>query len=74
LKNSVITPQDLSSVLLTSVTDSNNAQITSLESQIAIINQEATAQADSLRAQFSASETQIAELQALQGQISAIGH
>jgi flagellar hook-associated protein 2 len=74
LKNSVITPQDLSSVLLTSITDSNDQQIDSLEQQIAIINQEATAQADSLRAQFSASETQIAELQALQGQISAIGH
>ena len=74
LKNSVVTPQDLSSVLLTSITDSNNAQIDSLEQQISIINQEATAQADSLRAQFSASETQIAQLQALQGQISAIGH
>jgi flagellar hook-associated protein 2 len=74
LKNGVITPQDLSSVLLTSVTDSNNQQIDSLEQQIALINQEATQQADSLRAQFSASESQIAELQALQGQISAIGH
>jgi flagellar hook-associated protein 2 len=74
LKSSVITPADLSAVLLTSITDSNNQQIDSLEQQISIINQEATAQADSLRAQFTASETQIAELQALQGQISAIGH
>ncbi len=74
LQNSVITPDNLSSVLLTTVIDSNNQQIDSLEQQINLVNQEATQQADQLRAQFSASETQIAELQALQGQIAAIGH
>jgi hypothetical protein len=45
-----------------------------LQQQISLINREATQQADSLRAQFSASESQIAQLQALQAQISAIGH
>jgi flagellar hook-associated protein 2 len=74
LKGSVITPASLTSVLLTSITDSNNQQIDSLEQQIALINQEATSQADSLRQQFSASEAQIAQLQSLQSQISAIGH
>ena len=74
LTNSVITPDNLASVLLTSLTDSNNQQIDSLQQQIALINQEATNQADQLRQQFSASESQIAELQALQGQIAAIGH
>jgi flagellar hook-associated protein 2 len=74
LSSSIVAPNNLNSVLLTSITDSNNQQITSLEQQIALINREATQQADSLRAQFSASESQIAQLQALQAQISAIGH
>lgn len=74
LQNSVVTPDNLSNVLLSTITDSNNQQIDSLEQQIAIINQEATQQADSLRSQFTASETQIAQLQALQSQIAAIGH
>jgi flagellar hook-associated protein 2 len=74
LTNSVITPDNLASVLLTSLTDTNNQQIDSLQQQITLINNEATNQADSLRQQFSASEAQIAELQALQGQIAAIGH
>jgi flagellar hook-associated protein 2 len=74
LTNSVITPDNLASVLLTSLTDTNNQQIDSLQQQITLINNEATQQADSLRQQFSASEAQIAELQALQGQIAAIGH
>jgi hypothetical protein len=39
-----------------------------------LIKREATQQADALRLQFSASESQIAQLQALQGQIAAIGH
>ena len=74
LNNSVITPDSITNALLTSITDSNTQQIDSLQQQITLINNEATAQADSLRAQFSASETQIAQLQALQGQIAAIGH
>jgi flagellar hook-associated protein 2 len=74
LTGSVVTPDNLSNVLLTSITDTNDQQIDSLQQQITLINNEATAQADQLRAQFTASETQIAELQALQGQIAAIGH
>jgi flagellar capping protein FliD len=74
LQNTVITPASLANVLLTGITDSNNQQIDSLQQQITLINNEATQQADQLRAQFSASESQIAELQALQGQIAAIGH
>lgn len=74
LNNSVVTPDNLSNILLTNITDSNNQQIDSLQQQIAIVNQEATQQADALRTQFTASESQIAELQALQAQIAAIGH
>ena len=74
LTNSLVAPDNLSNVLLTSITDSNNQQIDSLQQQISLINQEATQQADALRAQFTASESQIAELQALQSQIAAIGH
>jgi flagellar capping protein FliD len=74
LKNGIIAPDNLDNVLLTSITDSNDQQIDSLQQQITLINNEATAQADSLRAQFSASESQIAQLQALQSQIAAIGH
>jgi flagellar hook-associated protein 2 len=74
LSKSIVAPNNLNSVLLTSITDSNNQQITSLLQQIALVNREATQQADNLRAQFSASESQIAQLQALQSQIAAIGH
>jgi flagellar hook-associated protein 2 len=74
LNNTVITPDNLANVLLTNLTDSNTQQIDSISQQVALINQEATQQADQLRAQFTASESQIAELQALQGQIAAIGH
>lgn len=74
LKGNVLAPNNLANVLLTSITTSNNSQITSLQQQIDLINREATQQADSLRLQFSASESQIAQLQALQGQIAAIGH
>jgi flagellar hook-associated protein 2 len=74
LDKSVVTPTDLNSVLLTNVLDSNNQQIDTLNAQINLVVQEANTQADQLRAQFTASETQIAELQALQSQIAAIGH
>jgi flagellar capping protein FliD len=74
LQGSVITPADLSNILLENISDSNNKQIDSLQQQISIINREATQQADNLRQQFTASESQIAELQALQSQIAAIGH
>ncbi len=74
LQSTVIGAGNLNNTLLTTIFDSNNQQITSLEQQINLINQQATRQADNLRAQFSASETQIAKLQALQSQIAAIGH
>ncbi len=60
--------------LLNTVEDSNQLQIDALQQQVSLIDSEAVSQANELRAQFSASETQIAELQALQSQIAAIGH
>jgi len=60
--------------LLTTVEDSNQLSIDALTQQVNLINSEAVAQANELRAQFTASETEIAELQALQSQIAAIGH
>jgi flagellar hook-associated protein 2 len=74
LQNSAITPGDLSNVLLTTVLDANNSQIDSIDEQITTITTEANNQANQLRQQFSASESQIAELQSLQQQIAAIGH
>ncbi len=74
LKNSAITPADLSNITLTTVLDSNDQQIDSIDEQITQITKEANNQANELRAQFSASESQIAELQSLQAQIAAIGH
>jgi flagellar hook-associated protein 2 len=73
LAGTVINPRSLASVLLTTATDTNDRQIASLWQRIDLINREATNQADSLRAQFSASESQIARLQALQTQIASIG-
>ncbi len=74
LANSAITPQNLSSVLLSVVLDSNNQQIDSIDKQVASITKEANNQANQLRAQFTASESQIAQLQSLQSEIAAIGH
>ncbi len=74
LQNSAITPADLSNITLSELLDVNNQQIDSIDQQITQINTEANNQANQLRAQFSASESQIAELQALQQQIAAIGH
>jgi flagellar hook-associated protein 2 len=74
LTGSLVSPGNLATSLLNSITTSNNQQIDSLQQQITLINNEATQQADSLRAQFTASETQIARLQALQAQISKIGN
>lgn len=59
--------------LLTSLQNANQQQIDSLNQQISFIQQQADAQANQLRAEFTASEAQIAELQALQSQIAAIG-
>jgi flagellar hook-associated protein 2 len=74
LTGSLVSPGNLATSLLNSITASNNQQIDSLQQQISMINREATQQADSLRQQFSASESQIAQLQALQQQISKIGN
>jgi flagellar hook-associated protein 2 len=60
--------------LLINIENENQLTITSLQQQINLINTEANMQADALRQQFSASETQIAQLQALQAQIAQIGH
>ena len=74
MTGTVGSPTDLEQVLLRHVSDSNNKQIDSLQQQMQLDQPEATQQADNLRAQFSASESQIAQLQALQTQIAAIGH
>jgi flagellar hook-associated protein 2 len=74
LTGRIVAPANISSVLLKNVTTENLAQISSLQRQIDLIDREATQQADSLRAQFNASETHIAQLLALQAQIAAIGH
>jgi flagellar hook-associated protein 2 len=74
LTGRIVAPANISSVLLKNVTTENLAQIASLQRQIDLIDREATQQADSLRAQFNASETHIAQLLALQAQIAAIGH
>jgi flagellar capping protein FliD len=74
LQDNSITPGDLNSVLLTVVLDQNNQQIDSLNQQIDTITSEANNQANSLRSEFSSSESQIAELQVLQEEIGAIGH
>src|SRR5579872_1463793 len=58
--------------LLQSIETSNSNQIDSINQQISIINDEATAQANQLRAQFTASETLIAQLQQEQSSLSSI--
>jgi len=58
--------------LLQSIETSNTNQIDSINQQIATINDEATAQANQLRAQFTASETLIAQLQQEQSSLSSI--
>lgn len=58
--------------LLQSIETGNSNQIDSINQQIALINDEATAQANQLRAQFTASETLIAQLQQEQSSLSSI--
>jgi len=58
--------------LLQSIETANSNQIDSINQQIAMINDEATAQANQLRAQFNASETLIAQLQQEQSSLSSI--
>ena len=51
-------------------TQTTNDQITSLQQQIQLVTDQANAQADALRAQFSDSEGQIAQLQSLQSSLA----
>ena len=56
--------------LLTGLESSNSTQIDSINKQIAMVNDNAIAQANSLRAQFTASETLIAQLQQEQASLA----
>jgi flagellar capping protein FliD len=58
--------------LLSGLESGNSAQIDSINQQIAMVNDMAIAQANSLRAQFTASETLIAQLQAEQASLASI--
>lgn len=73
LNDSVVGSTTSGYSILLNIEQNNTDSITSLNTQIKLINAEATFQANSLRTQYSASESQIAELQALQGTISSIG-
>jgi flagellar hook-associated protein 2 len=60
--------------LFTTLSTTNNDQITSLQQQIKLVTDQANLQADRLRQEFINSETQIAQLQSLQsslGQLTA---
>jgi len=59
--------------LFTTLTDETADQITSLQTQIKLVTDQANMQADQLRAEFVASETAIAQLQAIQGELGALG-
>lgn len=61
-----------STSLIQSDENNNSAQIKSLQDYIAQINDEANAQADQLRAQFTSSETLIAQYQSVQSQIGQL--
>ncbi|HEY1727885.1 MAG TPA: flagellar filament capping protein FliD [Candidatus Baltobacteraceae bacterium] len=58
--------------LLQGIENTNSAQIDSINQQIESVNDQATAQANQLRAQFTASETMIAQLQQEQASLSSI--
>jgi len=58
--------------ILQSFEDSNSAQIKSLQQQVTLITQSANQQADALRQQFVGVESQLAEFQSLQQQISSV--
>jgi flagellar capping protein FliD len=58
--------------LIQGIENANTAQIDSINQQIASVNDQATAQANQLRQEFTASETLIAELQQEQASLSSI--
>jgi hypothetical protein len=63
-----IPPQSLFSTLTQDTSD----QIQQLQQQISVVTDQANMQADQLRQQFIASETQIAQLQAMQGSLGSL--
>ena len=58
--------------LFTTLTQTNNDQITSLQQQIKLVTDQANLQADRLRQEFINSEAQIAQLQSLQSSLGAL--
>lgn len=58
--------------LITQLTSSANNQIDSLQRQINLVTDQANMQANELRAEFTASESQIAQLQAQQGSLGSL--
>jgi flagellar capping protein FliD len=58
--------------LFTQLTNATHDQIDSLQQQIALVTDQANMQANQLRAEFTASETQIAQLQAQQSSLGAL--
>jgi flagellar hook-associated protein 2 len=58
--------------LITQLTSSTNNQIDSLQQQINLVTDQANMQANELRAEFTASESQIAKLQAQQGSLGSL--
>jgi flagellar hook-associated protein 2 len=58
--------------LIQGIENTNSAQIDSINQQIAMVNDQAAAQANQLRTEFTASETMIAQLQAEQQSLSSI--
>jgi flagellar hook-associated protein 2 len=58
--------------LFTTLSSENADQVQSLQQQISLLTNQANQQADQLRAEFTNSETQIAELQSMQGELGAL--
>ncbi len=59
--------------LLATLQSENQDEISSLQQQITLVTNQANMQADQLRQEFTNSETQIAQLQAMQGSLGALG-
>ena len=59
--------------LFSTLSSENADQVTSLQTQIALVTDQANQQANQLRQEFTNSETQIAELQAMQSELGALG-
>jgi flagellar hook-associated protein 2 len=58
--------------LISELTNTTHNQIDSLQQQIALVTDQANMQANQLRAEFTASESQIAQLQAVQGSLGSL--